>query len=107
MNQNSSSFEQVSVTKKANVYFGGQCISHTVSFADGSKKSIGVILPSQLTFSTGVPEVMELIEGRCRVRIKGEASWRDFASGQSFSVPGNSSFEIETLDALHYVCHFG
>ncbi len=102
-----SQFENVAVLKKANVYFGGQCVSHTVLFADGSKKSVGVILPSQLTFSTDSPEVMELIAGQCRVRIKGEATWKDYTGGQSFSVPGHSSFEIETLDALHYVCHFG
>jgi len=102
-----SQFENVSVLKKANVYFGGQCISHTVLFADGSKKSVGVILPSQLTFGTQAAEVMELIEGRCRVRLKGEPGWKDYTGGQSFAVPANSSFEIETLDALHYVCHFG
>jgi len=99
-------FENVTVVKKANVYFGGQCISHTVILADGSKKSVGVILPSQLTFNTAAAEVMELISGRCRVRLKGEPSWKDFAAGQSFAVPAQSSFDIETLDALHYVCHF-
>ena len=102
-----SQFENVTVVKKANVYFGGQCVSHTVVFADGSKKSVGVILPSQLTFSTQAPEVMELIAGRCRVRLKGEPTWKDYAAGQSFAVAAQSSFEIETLDALHYVCHFG
>lgn len=102
-----SQFEQVTILKKANVYFGGQCVSHTVLFADGSKKSLGVILPSQLTFSTAAPEVMELIVGHCRVRLKGEPTWKDYAAGQSFAVGANSSFEIETLDALHYVCHFG
>lgn len=102
-----SEFENVTVLKKANVYFGGQCVSHTVVCADGSRKSVGVILPSQLTFTTQAPEVMELIAGRCRVRLKGEPTWKDYSEGQSFAVPGQSSFEIETLDALHYVCHFG
>ena len=100
-------FENVTVLKKANVYFGGQCISHTVLMADGSRKSVGVILPSQLTFNTAEAETMELVSGRCRVRIKGESTSKDYADGQSFKVPANSSFEIETLDALHYVCHFG
>jgi purine/pyrimidine-nucleoside phosphorylase len=107
MSASPAQFDEVSVVKKANVYFGGQCISHTVLFANGSKKSIGVILPSQLTFSTAAAEVMELIDGHCRVRLKGEAGWKDYRGGESFSVPANSSFDIETLDALHYVCHFG
>ena len=101
-----SQFDKVSVVKKANVYFDGKCVSHTVLLADGSKKSVGVILPSKLTFNTGAPEVMELIEGRCRVTLKGEAKAVEYRGGQSFKVPADSSFDIETLDTLHYVCHF-
>ena len=100
-------FDQVSVVKKANVYFDGKCVSHTVILADGTKKSVGVILPSTLNFGTGAPEVMELIEGRCRVKLAGESGWNEYTGGQSFSAPGNSSFDIETLETLHYVCHFG
>lgn len=99
-------FDNVSVLKQANVYFDGKCVSHTVVFADGSRKSVGVILPSSLTFNTAAPEVMELIAGRCRVRLQGEEGWTDFDAGQSFSVAGNSSFDIETFETVHYVCHF-
>lgn len=103
----SSQLDQVSVLKKANVYFDGKCVSHTVVLGDGTRKSVGVILPSTLTFNTGAPEVMELVEGRCRVKLAGESGAKDYAGGQSFEVPGNSSFEIETLEPVHYVCHFG
>lgn len=102
-----SQFDGVSVVKKANVYFDGKCVSHTVVFADGSKKSVGVILPSTLTFNTGTPEVMELLGGRCKVKLKGESGWTEYKGGQSFKVPGQSSFDIETLEQLDYVCHFG
>ncbi|MGQ0698664.1 MAG: pyrimidine/purine nucleoside phosphorylase [Panacagrimonas sp.] len=102
-----SQFDQVSVLKKANVYFDGKCVSHTVLFADGTRKSVGVILPSKLIFTTEVPEVMELIEGRCRVKLAGQSASSDFTGGQSFDVPEKSSFEIEVLETLHYVCHFG
>jgi purine/pyrimidine-nucleoside phosphorylase len=104
-----SQFDNVSVIKKANVYFEGKCVSHSVQFADGTRKSVGVILPAILTFNTGVPEVMETVAGRCRVRLKGEEGWKEYGEGQSFSVPGNSSFDIEVAegDTYHYVCHFG
>jgi hypothetical protein len=102
-----SQFDNVSVTKTANVYFDGKCVSHTVTLADGTRKSVGVILPSTLTFNTGAPEIMELLQGRCRVRMAGSDSWTEYAGGQSFEVGGNSSFDIETLENLHYVCHFG
>lgn len=102
-----SQFENVSVNKTANVYFDGKCVSHTVTLADGTRKSVGVILPSTLTFNTGAPEIMELLQGRCRVRLAGSDAWAEYAGGQSFEVAGNTSFDIETLEDLHYVCHFG
>lgn len=102
-----SQFDHVSVVKQANVYFDGKCVSHTVQFADGSKKTVGVILPSSLTFNTGAPEVMEGVGGSCRVKLQGESAWKTYGEGQSFDVPGNSSFEIACDEPYHYVCHFG
>lgn len=102
-----SQFESVAVVKKANVYFDGKCVSHSVVFADGTKKSVGVILPSSLTFNTGVAEVMEGVAGSARVRLKGEIEWRTYSAGESFTVPGNSAFDIEVSgEPYHYVCHF-
>jgi uncharacterized protein YaiE (UPF0345 family) len=102
----SDQFDQVAVRKRANVYFDGKCVSHTVLFADGSKKTLGVIFPSLLTFNTGAAETMELLSGACRIRLAGQTDWTSFAAGQQFDVPAHSSFEIETLDMLDYVCHF-
>ena len=102
-----SQFDNVSVVKKANVYFDGKCVSHTVLLADGSRKTLGVILPSSLTFNTGAPEVVEINAGKCKIRPKGASEWTTYAAGESFSVPGDSSFEIETIEMLDYVCHFG
>ena len=98
---------QGTIKTRANVYFDGKCVSHSIEMADGKKLSVGVILPARLTFNTGAPEVMELVDGACRVRLAGSDVWTDCAGGQSFSVPGQSSFEIEVIQTLHYVCHFG
>lgn len=100
-------FDNVSVLTKSNVYFDGKCVSHTVMFPDGTKKTLGVILPSSLTFNTGAPEVMEMTGGKCRVRMKGEDKWNEYQAGQSFDVPANSSFDIEVLETMDYVCHYG
>ncbi|HWR76273.1 MAG TPA: pyrimidine/purine nucleoside phosphorylase [Thiobacillus sp.] len=102
-----SQFNNVSVVSKANVYFDGKCVSHSLTLADGSKKSVGVILPSTLTFNTGVPETIETVAGSCRVKLAGESGWKTYGVGESFCVPGNSSFEIEVAgEPYHYVCHF-
>ena len=100
-------FDNVTVLTKGNVYFDGKCVSHTVILADGTKKTLGVILPASLTFSTGAPEIMEINGGSCNVRLKGEDAWKTYAAGTSFTVAGNSSFDIEVTETLDYICHFG
>ncbi|SMF95977.1 hypothetical protein SAMN02949497_3355 [Methylomagnum ishizawai] len=102
-----SQFDEVSVVKKANVYFDGKCVSHTVLFPNGTRKTIGVIFPSSLSFQTAAPEIMEIIGGVCRVRQAGESEWTTYQAGDSFKVPGDSRFDIETVEMLDYVCHFG
>jgi purine/pyrimidine-nucleoside phosphorylase len=98
-------FEQVSVNKKANVYFDGKCISHTVILADGTRKSVGVILPSTLRFDLTTKEIMEVIEGQAFVSING-APETTFTAGQTWEVAAGGYFVIRVEDPCHYVCHF-
>jgi len=103
----STQFEAVTAVKKGNVFFDGKCVSHTVLFADGSRKTLGVILPSTLTFNVSTPETMEIIDGTCRVRVLSGNEWQEYGAGQQFSVAAGSGFEIEAKAPVHYVCHFG
>jgi len=100
-------YNGVTVTTQANVYFDGKCVSHSITLADGTKKSVGVVLPATLTFNTGAPEIMECVAGSCEYKLKGSDAWVKSAAGQKFSVPGNSSFEIRVTEPYHYICHFG
>ena len=102
-----SQIDNVSVVKKANVYFGGKCVSHTLLFPDGTRKTVGVIFPSTLTFTTGAPEIMEITGGGCRVRLNGESEWKSYGAGDTFAVPASSRFDIEISEMVDYVCHFG
>jgi purine/pyrimidine-nucleoside phosphorylase len=99
-------FDQVSVIKRANVYFDGKCVSHTVLFADGTKKTLGVILPGTLNFGTDAAELMEVQAGECRIRLDGSEEWKTYRAGESFSVPGKSRFDIEVVETLDYVCSY-
>ncbi len=101
--------DNISVATKASVYFDGKCISHGITFADGTKKSVGVILPATLTFSTGAPEIMECVAGSCEYKLSGSDAWVKSSAGEKFSIPGNSKFDIRVTDAAgyHYICHFG
>lgn len=97
----------VSVNTEASVYFDGKCVSHQLTFADGTRKSVGVILSSTLTFNTGAPEIMECVAGSCEYRLAGTEAWVKSVAGEKFGVPGNAKFEIRVTDAYHYICHFG
>ena len=99
-------FENVTVVTKANVYFGGKVVSHTVLVA-GAKKTLGLIYPGQYKFNTETPERMDITAGTCRVRLPGEKDWKPYAAGSSFSVPGRSAFEIAVdADVAEYVCSY-
>jgi len=100
-------FDGVSVATTASVYFDGKCISHQITLADGSKKSVGVVLPATLTFNTGAPEIMECVAGCCEYKPQGSDTWQRSGPGEKFSIGGNSSFEIRVTEPYHYICHFG
>jgi purine/pyrimidine-nucleoside phosphorylase len=100
-------FPDVTAVCKANVYFDGKVVSHTLRFADGSKKTLGLIFPGEYHFGTGAPEKMEIVAGNCRVKLDGGGSWQDHGAGALFRVPGNSGFSIAVADGIvEYVCSF-
>ena len=98
----------VSVATKANVYFDGKCVSHSLTMPDGSKKSIGVVMPATLSFSTRAPEIMDCTGGSCQYLLSGATEWVKSGVGEKFSVPGNSSFQIRvTGEPYSYICNYG
>ncbi|MFT3927896.1 MAG: pyrimidine/purine nucleoside phosphorylase [Myxococcales bacterium] len=100
-------FADVEVVTKANVYFDGKVVSHTVRFKDGSKKTLGLIYQGTYHFGTDAPEVMQIVAGSCRAKLDGEAEFRSYPAGTAFKVPGKSGFDI-AVDAgiAEYVCSF-
>ena len=100
-------FVGVTVHTKANVYFEGKVISHTVQFKDGSKKTLGLIYPGSYHFGTGAPELMQIVAGSCRAKLDGEAEFRSYPAGTAFRVPGKSGFDIAVDEGIaEYVCSF-
>ena len=96
----------VTLTTQANVYFDGKCVSHGYTLADGTRQSVGVVLPATLTFNTGAAEVMECVAGGCEYKLAGSDAWLTSGPGERFSVPANSSFDLRVAKAYHYICHY-
>lgn len=100
-----SEFNNVSVVKKANVYFGGNVSSRTVKFADGSMKTLGFMLPGEYTFNTADKELMEIIDGDLEVLLP-DAEWQPIKGGESFHVPANAAFTVKINTPTDYICSF-
>jgi hypothetical protein len=100
-------FPNVTAVAKANVYFAGKVVSHTILLPDGSRKTLGLIHPGQYHFGTDQAERMEIVAGACRVTLDGQPTTADYAAGQVFEVPAKSGFTIEVPEGLcEYVCSF-
>ena len=100
-------FDGVSVVCKANVYFDGKVVSHTIIMPDGSNKSTGLMYAGAYTFNTDTAERMDIIAGECRVKLAGEDETKSYAAGSFFEVEANSSFDIEIEDGIaEYVCSY-
>jgi purine/pyrimidine-nucleoside phosphorylase len=101
-----SEFQNVTVTKKANVYFEGKVTSRTIAFADGTKKTLGIMLPGEYRFNTEEKELMEIISGDLLVQLPGSEEWQAFHSGTSFEVPAKSAFNLKVSTLTDYCCSF-
>jgi uncharacterized protein YaiE (UPF0345 family) len=100
-------FPNVTAVAKANVYFDGKVVSHTILLASGEKKTLGLIYPGDFHFGTDAPERMDIIAGSCRVRLRGSNEWQEYGAGSSFQVPGKSGFDISVGSGIaEYVCSF-
>lgn len=99
-------FRDVTVVKKANVYFDGKVTSRTILFGDGSRKTLGVMLPGEYEFSTGDKELMEITAGELEVLLPGETKWRQVKEGGHFEVPAKSAFKLRVKTLADYCCSF-
>ena len=101
-----SEFSNVNVVREANIYFGGNVASHTVLFADGTKKTLGVMQPGEYEFSTGKAEIMEILSGELDLQLAGGSTWQPVKGGESFDVPANSKFTMKVKKLSDYICSF-
>ena len=100
-------FSGVTAVTKANIYFDGKVVSHSILFPDGSKKTLGLIYPGQFHFGTDKAERMEIVAGTCTVKVDGANTLSDYAGGTAFEVPAKSGFDIEVKSGIcEYICSF-
>jgi purine/pyrimidine-nucleoside phosphorylase len=102
-----SEFANVTAVAKANVYFDGKVVSHSILFPDGSKKTLGLIYPGSYHFGTDKAELMEIVAGGCVVKLDGAEATSSYAGGEAFEVPAESGFDITVSEGIcEYICSF-
>lgn len=102
-----TSFAGVTAVTKANVYFDGKVVSHSLLFADGSKKTLGLIYPGAFHFGTDLAEIMEIVDGSCDVKLDGSNETKTYAAGSTFHIPAKSGFDISVRTGIcQYICSF-
>ena len=99
-------YKNVNVDKLANVYFEGKVVSRNVFLKDGSKKTLGVMLPGEYEFNTESRELMEIISGKLNLKLKDDNDWKLIRDGMDFNVPKNSSFKVKVLELVNYTCSY-
>ena len=100
-------FRNVTAVAKANVYFDGKVVSHSILFPDSSKKTLGLIYPGKFHFGTDKAERMEITAGECVVKLDGQTAVATYKAGQAFDVPAKSGFDIEVKTGIcEYICSF-
>lgn len=101
-----SEFSNVTVTKAANIYYDGKVTSRVVTFADGSTKTLGIMLPGDYEFGTEKAELMEIQAGDLTVKLPGSDQWQTIKGGDSFDVPANSKFQLKVSAVVDYCCSY-
>jgi uncharacterized protein YaiE (UPF0345 family) len=99
-------YKNVTVEKLANIYFDGNVISRNIIFQDGTKKTLGVMLPGEYEFSTQAKELMEIISGELDLKLFNNSEWKTISGGMSFHVPKNSSFKVKVTRLTNYCCSY-
>jgi len=99
-------FKNVTVIKKANIYFDGKVSSRTILFPDGTRKTLGVMLPGEYEFGTGDKELMEILAGELLVLLPGIDEWQEIKEGQTFEVAANSKFKLKISKVTDYCCSY-
>ena len=99
-------YENVDVDKLANIYFKGNVISRNIFLQDGSRKTLGVMLPGKYEFNTDARELMEITSGKLNFKIQNDIEWTLIKDGMDFNIPKNSSFKVEVLELVNYICSY-
>jgi len=99
-------FSNVTVNQEANYYFDGQVTSRTLTFSDGSVKTLGIMMPGEYEFGTSQYEVMDITQGELDVKLPDATEWMTIKSGETFEIEANKKFQVNVKKVTDYCCSY-
>ena len=64
------------------------------------------MLPGKYEFNTEARELMEITSGKLNLKIQNDIEWTLIKVGMNFNIPKNSSFKVEVLELVNYICSY-
>ncbi|MFQ3620697.1 MAG: pyrimidine/purine nucleoside phosphorylase [Spirochaetales bacterium] len=88
-----------------NQYFNGKVQSLGFNGPEGPA-TVGVMEPGTYTFQTKAEERISIFTGTLKIKLPNSSDWQPVEAGDSFTVPANSSFEVEVSSDTAYICFY-
>ena len=87
-----------------NNYFDGNVKS--LGFErEGAAFTAGVVLPGAYTFDTEKEEHLTITVGEIEIQPPG-FEWRILKTGDTVTIPANTSFDLKVKEPASYICKF-
>ena len=100
-----SYFKGVSIAKAANILYDGNITSRAITFEDGSKKTLGIMLAGEYELNTVNKEVIDIQRGKIDLLLPA-SDCQEFEGPASFTIPANTKFRLRVHSLVDYCCSF-
>ena len=101
-----STFKNVTINKKANIYYDGAVTSRVIYLESGEMKSLGIMMPGNYELATDKKEIMEIQSGKLKIQLPGSDEWQSIDGTYTFEVPAKSKFKLEIFEVTDYICSY-
>ncbi len=98
-------FTNISIAKQANILYDGNITSRSITFEDGSKKTLGIMLPGEYELNTVNKTVLEINTGAVNVMLPAE-DWVEYVSPAKIEIDQNSKYKLRVISLVDYCCSF-
>lgn len=98
-------FKNISISKEANILYDGNITSRSITFEDGSKKTLGIMLPGEYELNTVNKEVIDINSGVLEVMLPAE-DWVEYTAPATIEIAQNSKFKLRVSSLVDYCCSF-